>query len=245
MKEVFVGTSGWNYKHWKEIFYPKGLAQRKWLEFYCENFSTVEVNATFYRRLKEQTFKRWYEITPKDFLFTIKANRFITHIKKLVDIDEPLANLYKDVAPLKGKLGAILFQLPPSLKYDFKIIKEFLTKLDPNIKTTIEIRNKSFLTDEFFNLLKEFNIAFCISDTAGRYPLEIKITADFFYIRLHGSKILYRSRYSIDELNNWADHIKGFGRGGFVFFDNDFDGNAVINAKELINILKEKGVSVS
>ncbi len=243
MNEVFIGTSGWNYKHWKEIFYPSNISQRKWLEFYCERFSTVEVNATFYRRLKSKTFERWYDITPKGFLFSIKANRFITHVKRLVDVDEALTNLYKDVELLKEKLGAILFQLPPSLKYDYKIIKNFLNKLDPNIKTTIEIRNKSFLVEEFFKLLQDANIALCISDTAGRYPISYEITSDFLYIRLHGSKALYRSRYTIEELNTWANFIKSSSRGGFVFFDNDFDGNAVINAKELIEILKQKGVT--
>ncbi len=241
MQNIHIGTSGWNYPHWRGIFYPKGLSTRKWLSFYADYFDTVEVNATFYGSPKEKTFRNWYKATPKGFIFAVKANRFITHVRRLRDVKEEVKRFYQIVAPLEEKLRVVLFQLPPSLKFDQALIEEFLSVIDLQYQTTIEVRNKSFNNPYFFNLLRQANVALCISDTAGRYPSLIEeVTADFVYVRLHGSRTLYRSCYTEDELKIWKEKLLGFGLPGYVYFDNDALGWAVPNALLLKNLLGQE-----
>ncbi len=234
-----IGTSGWNYKHWKEIFYPADLSPRKWLEFYSSHFNTVELNATFYRLPKVNTFESWKNRTPDGFLWSVKANKFITHTKRLKDCREPLDRFYTSVSGLGDKLGPILFQLPPSLTYDEQVFLDFCALLKPNYLHTLEVRNRSWLDDGAFEIMRKFNIAFCISDTAGRYPYHEAVTADFVYIRLHGSRKLYASEYTVEELHTWAKKILHWGKRTFCYFDNDFEGYAIKNARGLINILTE------
>jgi len=238
--KVIVGTSGWNYPHWRGAFYPEGLPSSKWLEYYARNFDTVEINATFYGRPKPSTFKKWYQTTPSHFLFAVKASRYITHIKRLKGVEESLHRLYQDLAPLGEKLGVILFQLPPNLTFEKQRLGDFLALLDPSIPTAMEVRHQSFHTREFFRLLEKHQVAFCISDTAGKYPsLAYEITADFTYIRLHGSRALYASCYTREELETWARRISSWGVKTFVYFDNDAHAYAPQNALELKNILQE------
>ncbi len=241
MKKIRIGTSGWNYPHWREIFYPRGLPRRKWLSFYASYFDTVEINATFYGTLKEKTFIKWYQDTPEGFLFAVKASRFITHIRRLRDVREAIRRFYQIVAPLREKLGPILFQLPPSLKYDQTLMEEFLAELDRDYMTTIEVRHKSFDNPRFLELLHQANVALCLSDTAGRYHSLIEgLTADFVYIRLHGSRVLYRSCYTEKELRSWAEKLKAWKLPGYVYFDNDALGWAVPNALRLKALLGQK-----
>ncbi len=236
--EIRIGTSGWNYPHWRKVFYPEGLPTRKWLAYYASYFDTVEVNATFYGTPKEATFRRWYEETPAGFLFALKASRFITHVKRLKGVEEPLKRFYRTISPLKEKIGPLLFQFPPSLKYDRDLIAQFLALLDPRFRTTIEIRHQSFHNEEFLELLAAHNVALCLSDTAGRYPSLLEaLTADFVYIRLHGSRVLYRSCYTEEELRAWAQKILSFKRPAYVYFDNDALGWAVPNALRLKELL--------
>jgi uncharacterized protein YecE (DUF72 family) len=230
MAKFYIGTSGWSYKHWKGNFYPPDLPQNKWLHHIASTFDTVEINATFYREPRTSTFQKWHDETPDHFLFSIKANRFITHIKRLKDVRDPLKRFYHVIAPLKEKIGCLLFQLPPSLHYDKGLINCFLNQLDPIYRTTIEVRHSSFLAETFYQALREKNIAFCWSDTAGRYPYNEEITADFLYIRLHGSPILYRSSYSKEFLEGFGNKIRTIGRDAFVYFDNDAEGHAPKNA---------------
>ena len=233
-----IGTSGWNYPHWRGVFYPKGLPTKRWLSYYATYFDTVEVNATFYGTPKESTLKRWHQETPPNFLFALKASRFITHVRRLRQIDEPLKRFYQAIAPLKEKIGPLLFQFPPSLKYDRLLISEFLRKLDPTYLNAVEIRHQSFHNEEFLELLAAHNVALCLSDTAGRYPSLLEATtASFVYVRLHGSRNLYRSCYTEEELEAWAEKIKGFGRPAYVYFDNDALGWAVPNALRLKELL--------
>ncbi len=235
---IQIGTSGWSYKHWKGKFYPERLAQANWLGFYSKIFSTVEINATFYRRQPTTTFEKWYKSTPTNFKFSVKAPRYITHIKRLKNSEEALSNFYKDVHPLRDKLSALLFQLPPNMKFNPTTIKNFLRLLNPGIRSCIEIRNSTFHCEDFFSLLKEYNVALCISDTANRYPSLIeRLTADFFYIRLHGSKTLYRSCYTLKELEEWAEKIRGWNIPGFIYFDNDAEAYATTNAKQLLKLI--------
>ncbi|OPX39670.1 MAG: hypothetical protein B1H13_09270 [Desulfobacteraceae bacterium 4484_190.3] len=241
MKElVRIGTSGWTYGHWKGIFYPEDQPKAKWLEYYTRKFDTVELNASFYRLPQETTFKNWFTRTPEGFLWSLKASRYITHIKRLSDVNEALQRFYDRAGLLGSKLGPLLFQLPPSLVYDTRLVQTFLAQLDPCYRHAIEVRNPSWLNSEFLRQIQDNNTAFCISDTAGRYPYGEEITADFVYIRLHGSRKLYASEYTTEELEGWAKKIVAWGRETFVYFDNDFEGYAVRNARQLKRFLGDK-----
>jgi uncharacterized protein YecE (DUF72 family) len=232
-----IGTSGWNYKDWKGLFYPTSVPATRWLEYYAQHFDTIEVNATFYRLPKQETFDKWYNSTPQGFLWAVKASRFITHIKRLKDCEEPLERLYNAVKYLKEKMGPVLFQLPPSLSFEQDLLKQFLTNLDSTHRHVMEVRHPSWLHEDAFEILKSHNIAACISDTGGRYPYTEAITADFTYIRLHGPKKLYASKYSNHQLREWAKKIRESNMDAYIYFDNDFQGYAIENAKGLKKIL--------
>jgi uncharacterized protein YecE (DUF72 family) len=242
---IRIGTSGWMYNHWQKIFYPDKLPKSKWLEYYAGQFDTVELNASFYRLPTPATFKGWKERTPDNFLWSVKASKFITHIRRLKDPAEPLGRLYNSIIGLGEKLGVILFQLPPSLSFDERVFRDFSGSLDPNLRYALEIRHPSWINDPVFAILSEFNMALCISDTAGRYPSSETITADFVYIRLHGSGRLYASEYSEKELQAWAEKVTAWNRDSFIYFDNDFEGHAIKNAGRLkeILVLQEKSIS--
>jgi uncharacterized protein YecE (DUF72 family) len=237
MPRIFVGTSGWTYDHWRGPFYPQGLAKTRWLDYYARAFLTVEVNATFYRSMKPSTFEKWRQATPDGFLWSIKANRFITHLKRLRDVADPLKSFLESVNPLDTKLGAILFQLPPSLAFDKDLIQSFCELLPQSIRYSLEARHISWVCREALFCLRKSGVAWCISDTAGRYPYLETVTADFAYIRLHGSRSLCASRYTEEELKAWATKVRGFGVDAFVYFDNDFMGYAPTNALQLKELL--------
>ncbi len=235
--EIRVGTSGWNYPHWRDIFYPENLAKGKWLEFYSKYFDTVELNATFYRLPVEKTFQNWYKRTPSGFIWAVKASKFITHTKRLKDVQDALKRFYNSVSQLKEKCGPILFQLPPSLVFEKTLLENFCEILDHSYNYAMEVRNESWINDKAFRILNKHNIAFCISDTAGRYPYHEEITADFVYVRLHGSRRLYASEYTQEEMISWAKKISDWKRNAYIYFDNDFQGYAVKNARMLKEIL--------
>ncbi len=234
---IYIGTSGWNYDHWKEVFYERGYPKSKWLQFYAKHFSSVEVNATFYRSMHAKTFEKWHNNTPAGFKWAVKANRYITHIKRLNNVAEPLERFFDDVKALKEKLGPILFQLPPTLAFNEVVFHAFCKELPDNRRYTLEARHPSWLGEKALASLKTHHIALCISDTAGRYPYLEAVTSNFIYIRLHGSKELYASEYSEDELNNWAKKIKQWNKDTYVYFDNDAEGHAPKNALRLKQLL--------
>lgn len=235
---IRIGTSGWTYDHWQGIYYPAGWPKSKRLEYYAMHFDTVELNATFYRLPDRTTFNRWNSRTPEHFCWSVKSSRFITHTKKLENSSEPLDRLYGAVSGLGEKLGGILFQLPPSLAFNENVFGEFCQSLKPDTRHAIEVRHPSWINERSFGILREYNIALCIADTAERYPYCEEITADFVYIRLHGSRKLYASKYSEEELRTWAEKIVVWNRDTFVYFDNDFEGYAVDNAGRLREILE-------
>jgi len=237
VQEIFIGTSGWNYGHWRGPFYPDGLARTRWLQHYARIFSTVEVNATFYRSMRPSTFERWRASTPDGFTWSVKASRFITHIRRLRDPEEPLARFMESLEPLGDKLGPVLFQLPPSLIFDAHLVQSFCRSLPPGRHYVIEARHGSWISDAALTCLKEGHVAWCISDTAGRYPYREAATSDFVYVRLHGSKRLYASCYSDDELSAWAARIRSCELDTYVYFDNDFMGYAPTNALRLGELL--------
>ncbi|MDT8272474.1 MAG: DUF72 domain-containing protein [Desulfomonilia bacterium] len=237
MNVISIGTSGWTYDHWRGVFYPEDIPKTRWLEFYCRAFSTVEVNATFYRHMKPSTVEKWEQNTPEGFCWSIKANRLITHIKRLRDVHEPLKRFLSSVAPLGEKLGPIIFQLPPSLAFDEGLLMTFLSLIPNHFHCALEARNRSWVNERAFSCLHQHKVAWCISDTAGRHPCYEEITADFVYLRLHGSKKLYASSYTEDELAAWAARIKGWERDTYAYFDNDFMGYAPNNALKLKALL--------
>lgn len=243
-KLLRIGTSGWNYDHWKEKFYPSDVAKTRWLEHYSDHFDTVEVNATFYRLPKANTFENWYERTPENFQWAVKGSKFITHTKRLTEAREPLDRLYQSVQILREKTGPILFQLPPSLTFEKARFQAFCKELRPGLRHTLEVRHASWIDERVFKILKENNIALCISDTAGRYPYCEAVTADFIYVRLHGSKQLYASEYSEHELQEWAKKIRTWNRDTYIYFDNDHEAYAVKNAGRLKQILPSNPVNL-
>jgi len=210
----------------------------KWLEFYAKHYETVELNASFYRLPKPQTFESWRKRTPDNFIWSIKASRYITHIKRIKDVDEPLERFFSSAEMLKEKLGPILFQLPPNLAFNERILSNFCHKLKANHLYALEVRHPSWEKEKkVINILKDSNIALCISDAAGRYPYIEEDTASFLYIRLHGSKTLYSSEYSEEELQSYAKKIRNWSKETYLYFDNDYGGYAIKNAKRMKEIL--------
>ncbi len=230
-----IGTSGWQYNHWKGVFYPATLRTNDRLQFYAQHLSTLELNVTFYRTVPQATFQKWYDTVPPRFLFSVKMSRFITHIKRLKIDEASIHRFMEDVGALKEKLGVILIQLPPSLKFDHALMNDFFSLLDPTYKYTVEARSETFVNDQCFALLESRKVAWCIADSGGRYPYNEAVTAPFIYIRLHGSH--YSSNYSDKELQEFAAKIRKWARGTYVYFDNDVQGYAVKNAITLAGML--------
>jgi len=233
--DIRIGTSGWHYNHWTGLFYPAKLPKSKWFEHYAKNFDTVEINNTFYQLPKQETFKNWHKQAPKNFLYTVKANRYITHIKRLKDPSESLKRFFERVGILAENLGPILYQLPPNFHKDLDRLKAFLQVLPEDQIAVFEFRHKSWFSDDTYRLLSEFNAGFCIHDLAG-VPTPRVITADLIYVRFHGPTGKYQGNYSRPALQNWAkwikDNIKGK-KAVFAYFNNDIHANAVHNAKQL------------
>ncbi len=237
--KVYIGTSGWNYKHWKGNFYPEDLRQKNWLGFYADKLKTVEINNSFYRLPDKKTFKSWKDNTPKNFIFSVKGSRYITHMKKLKEPKQSSKKLFTRVKHLKKKLGPILFQLPPRWKFNRERFEKFLKVLPEKYRYTFEFREKSWWNDETLELLKKYNAAFCIYELAGTLTPK-EVTADFVYIRLHGPGDKYQGNYSKKQLSGWAGAVSTWQRKNkdvYLYFDNDDSGYAVKNAMEIQKML--------
>ena len=235
-----IGTSGWNYDHWRGSFYPEDLSTKDWLSYYAERFGSVEINSSFYRLPSEKSLSRWRGAVPEEFTFAFKANRYITHMKKLTDPEEPLRTLYDRASMLGDKLGPILFQLPPNWRFNGERLAAFLSTLSPDYRHVFELRDERWITPEALDLLRQHECAFCIYDFAGRQsPREV--TGNFVYIRLHGPmEEPYRGAYTTQTLSGWAGAISTWRRHGHdvcCYFDNDEEGYAAQNARELQQML--------
>jgi uncharacterized protein YecE (DUF72 family) len=233
--DIRIGTSGWHYNHWIGRFYPEGLAKSKWFEYYAGHFDTVEINNTFYQLPKEQTFRNWYEKAPKNFLYAVKANRYITHIKRLKDTSEELRRFFDRASLLKEKLGPVLYQLPPSLHKDLEHLEAFIKLLGKSSPAVFEFRHESWYSQDTYDLLRKFNVAFCVHDMPGKKSPRI-VTGDVIYLRFHGTTGRYSGNYSDSALKNWADWIKGNLKGigaVYAYFNNDYNAYAINNAKTL------------
>jgi uncharacterized protein YecE (DUF72 family) len=234
--DIRIGTSGFHYRHWVGPFYPPKTATAKMLQHYIQHFDTLELNNSFYRLPTIEAFECWRDSTPKNFVFAVKASRFITHNKKLQDPEHALDNLLPRAEHLGNKLGPILFQLPPKWKINAARLEGLLEILPREHRYAFEFRELSWMTPEICRILRRFNAAFCIYELAG-YHTPLEITADFSYIRLHGPAAgKYQGSYSDQKLREWAVWIEQQSRelkAIYVYFDNDQAGYAAHNALTL------------
>ena len=238
-KKIHVGTSGWHYDHWKGAFYPENMTAPQMLSFYAGRFSTVELNNSFYHLPAEKSLHKWRDTVPIGFVFAVKASRYITHMKKLKDPEEPVVSFVSRVSALGDRLGPILFQLPPRWKCNPDRLEEFLAQLPQGRRYVFEFRDTSWFSEDVYRLLRRAKAAFCIYELAGIVsPREV--TADFVYIRLHGPDGAYAGSYEKRSLADWAGAISNWadqGREIFCYFDNDQYGYAAQNARSLQDML--------
>jgi uncharacterized protein YecE (DUF72 family) len=239
---IRVGISGWTYPPWRGDFYPKGLPHKLELHYASRKFTTIEINGTFYSLQRPSSFAKWREQTPDDFVFSMKGSRFITHMKRLMDASDTLANYFASGPLILGpKLGPILWQLPPNMPYERQRLEQFFmvlprttvaaaklaerhderlkhgahttTEANRPLRYAVEVRHESYNTPEFLTLLREHDIAVVIADTAGKWPQIEEITSDFGYVRLHGAEELYTSGYTDNALDEWAAKVRGWSNG--------------------------------
>jgi uncharacterized protein YecE (DUF72 family) len=241
--DIRIGISGWTYPPWRRVFYPEGLPQHRELEYASRALRSIEINGTFYSLQRASSMRKWYDSVPEDFLFSVKGNRFITHIRRAKDVEGPLANFFASgLLQLGEKLGPFLWQFPPNFPYDRERMEHFFkllprssgeaahlarrhdgrlperavlkARVDTPLRHAIEIRHTSFETPEFIELLREHQIAIVIADAAHKWPFIEDVTADFIYVRLHGHEELYKSGYTEAALDAWEKKIRRWSKGG-------------------------------
>jgi uncharacterized protein YecE (DUF72 family) len=232
---IRIGTSGWHYPHWRGPFYPADLPPAEMLAYYAQRLDTVEVNNSFYRLPEKDTFVAWRDTTPADFLFAVKASRYITHMKKLKDPEQPVAAILERIRLLEHKLGPLLFQLPPRWRANVPRLRAFLATLPAGLRYTFEFRDPTWFVPEVYDLLAEHDAALCIHDFRGHESPKMVVTG-WVYIRLHGPEVGYQGRYTTQQLADWAGAISACARQGldiYCYFNNDMAGYAVSEALEL------------
>jgi uncharacterized protein YecE (DUF72 family) len=269
MARCWIGISGYDYKGWRGTFYPDDVPRHSWLGFASRIFNSIELNGTFYSLKSPSVFARWVSEVPEDFIFAVKGGRFITHNLKLRNCDRALGNFFASgVLALGTKTGPFLGQLPASYRFDAERMDTFMRKLpldsragervalqhDDRLRRgalvdapavvpyrhAFEVRHPSYFHDEFYAILREHNMAFVIADTAGKFDYAEEVTADFAYVRLHGSSALYSSDYTDEELAAWTAKIRRWmreGRDVYVYFDNDAKVHAPYNAMQLADLV--------
>jgi len=240
-RQIHIGTSGWSYKHWKGPFYPGHLADERMLAYYAGHFRTTEINTSFYHLPARETLKLWHESTPADFLFSVKASRYITHMKKLKDPGQSVSAFLQRIRILGDKLGPILFQLPPRWRFNKERLAAFLDALSAEFSYAFEFRDRSWLNEETRELLSRYGAAFCIYELDG-FLSPKEITSNLVYVRLHGPGGPYRGSYNDECLTGWAGDFARWtaqGHAVFCYFDNDERGYAARNAMRLRAMLFE------
>lgn len=287
MTQIRIGTSGWRYPNWRGAFYPAGLPQKQELSYAAERMNSIELNGSFYSLQRPELYSAWYAATPDGFCFAVKGGRYITHMKQLVDIEVPLANFFASgVFCLQEKLGPFLWQFPERLEFDERFAK-FLRLLPYDttaaaklarrhdervagravtrvqgqcpLRHAVEVRSPTFCCEEFIQLLRRYNVALVVADTAKRFPYFEDVTADFVYVRLHGDVELYASGYTPRALRRWAQRVRAWAVGGqsadaktvskrpprrrsqrdvYVYFDNDYKLRAPFDAQSLASLIE-------
>ena len=238
--KYYVGCSGWHYEHWRGLYYPQDLPRSKWLSFYAQQFNTVELNNTFYRLPSEKAFANWRESTPENFVFAVKVSRYVTHIKRLKNLGPAVENFLYRAGLLGGKLGPVLYQLPPSMKRNDELLQSFLSSLPPKCRHVIEFRHESWIDDAVFDILRRHNTGLCVFDMPG-FSCPLIATSDFAYVRYHGSEGLYSSCYSDEALSQWAQRIARMSqnvKASYIYFNNDAEAFAVKDAMKLRSLLR-------
>jgi uncharacterized protein YecE (DUF72 family) len=236
-----IGTSGWSYDHWEGVLYPKGLRQRDRLERYCEEFDTVEINASFYRWPAPARFAAWRQRLPAGFEMTVKAPRGLTHARRLYAPEEWLDRMAVALHELAGRRGPLLVQLPPTMQRDDDRLGWFLDRVPEWMRPVVEFRHPSWVDEQVFTLLERHRTAYCVMSGAS-LPCILRATAEIVYVRLHGPDegALYAGSYSLQDLHWWAERIREWQRqrrSVYAYFNNDGDGHAVRNARALLSIL--------
>ena len=243
VSRIHVGCSGWVYKHWRGLFYPEGLPQKRWFERYSEEFDTVEINASFYRLPLPATFDGWREKAPAGFRYAVKANRFITHMKKLAGCDAEIDNFIALARRLEETLGPILFQLPPSLHKDLPRLESFLQRLPTDLEHVVEFRHKSWYDKDVLALLDRHGVGFVTHDLKGLISPRWA-SGRTAYARFHGTGGRYRGRYSEADIAEWAAWLRDQrdnGRSAWAYFNNDIGGDAIEDAKMLKAMIRRIG----
>ena len=235
MAGIRIGCSGWNYRHWRGLFYPEGLPQKRWFAFYAEHFDTVEINNSFYRLPKAETFQTWRAAAPPGFCYAVKANRFLTQAKKLKDCEEPLQRMMTPFRALGDRLGPILYQLPPRFRINLDRLRDFLKLVPKDVTNVFEFRDASWYVPETFALLDGYGASFCSHDMAGSASERIAV-GPVAYVRFHGAAGKYWGRYPDEALLSWtdwmADQAKA-GRAVWAYFNNDSHAHAIHDAQTL------------
>jgi uncharacterized protein YecE (DUF72 family) len=268
---IRIGISGWRYAPWRGVFYPEGLPQRRELEFAARHFPTIEINGSFYSLQRPEYYEQWYRETPPGFVFSVKGSRYITHLRRLKEIDKPLANFFASgMLALKEKLGPFLWQFPPMFPYKPERLEDFFKKLprttgqalalarkrdsrmkgrsrlaiDANrpLRHAIEVRHPSFENASFLKLLRKQKIGLVVADTAGKWPRMFDVTSEFVYVRLHGDIKIYTSGYTSRALDQWARRIRAWDRAGKDEYVY-FDNDAKVRAPfDALNLMKKLGL---
>lgn len=234
-----IGCSGFHYRDWRGTFYPEKLPQRKWFDYYCEHFNTLELNVTFYRFPQLSFLQNWYQKSPSQFRFSVKAPKAITHFKQFHDSARMIGDFYETINNgLQEKLGPVLFQLPPRFSYDEERLERVIKNLDPSFNNVVEFRHISWWREDVYKTLAQNNITFCGMSYPNLPDAVIENTPSVYY-RFHGVPVLYRSPYSIEFLQKVADAVKHNSniREGWFYFNNDYDAVGVRNAKEMMGLI--------
>lgn len=243
MPGVHIGCSGFMYDHWRGPFYPQELPKRRWFQFYAGVFGTVELNVTFYNLPPKETFTRWYEETPPGFVFSVKGSRFITHVKKLRGVAEPVEAFCSRALALREKLGVVLWQFPPGFRMSVDRLSEFLSLIRPyGLRHTFEFREKTWISKAVISSLREEGACLCMADWP-EFLSDLPVTADFVYFRRHGAGGNCATSYSPAELRSDAARVRSHRRQGrdvFMYFNNDAQGYAPRNAQELLALIKKR-----
>lgn len=233
-----IGCSGFYYKQWKEFFYPQNLPQKDWFKFYCEHFNTIEINASFYKMPTEKSLKKWFDESPTNFSFTMKAPRLITHYKQLKNCKDDLSTFYQTInAGLQEKLACVLFQFPPSFSYNNEKLERLIELLDKTYQNIVEFRHPSWWNETVYSILSANGIVFAGQSYPSNLPEEVIKTNSTIYYRFHGKPILYKSKYDIAILRDFVKQVPLNSAQAFVYFNNTWGNGAITNAKQLISLL--------
>jgi uncharacterized protein YecE (DUF72 family) len=240
LAELRIGTSGWIYKHWKGLYYPEKLPQKEWWAFYAREFDTVEINYSFYRLPTREAFEAWRDQAGPDFRYAVKGSRFITHMKRLGEAEKHVGLFFERVRGLGDRAGPILWQLPPHFRRNVGRLDGFLAALPRDYQHAIEFRHESWLTEEVFGRLEEREIALCIPESP-KLPKAVRLTADWTYLRFHEGAA--GGDYTATQLDEWAAQIRSIrdrGADVWAYFNNDWEGYALANARALREKLADK-----